>query len=58
MRLYTVYFICKFLYMCRVISPPIIRAQITVCTACGTSQPLLLPFAVVEELRQVATTVN
>ena len=103
MQLYTVYFICKLLYMFRAVSPPIIRstnnciysiwywgtvvaicrvnkcprrcnytqfilsvncstcfgwflhpssgAQITVSTAPGTSQPLLLPVATVEELR-------
>jgi hypothetical protein len=51
MQLYTVYFICKLLYMFRVVSPPIIRAQITVFTASGTSQPLLLSVAMVEELR-------
>ena len=96
MQLYTVYFVCKLLYMFRVVSPPIIRstsncmykisnilrnvskcptrctytqfilsvncstrfgwflrpssgAQITVCTASGTSQPLLMPVTIVEE---------
>ena len=48
---HTVYFICKMLYMFRSVSPPIIRAQITVSTASGISQPLLLPVAIVEELR-------
>jgi len=51
MQLYTVYFICKLLYMFRVVSPPITGAQITVSTAPSTSQLLLLPVAIVEELR-------
>jgi len=37
-RIYTVYFICKLLYMFRVVSPPIIGAQIIVSTASGISQ--------------------
>jgi len=51
MQLYTVYFISKLPYMFWVVSPPITGAQITVSTASGTSQPLLLPVAIVEELR-------
>jgi len=46
MQQYTVYFISKLLYMFRVVSPPIIRNTITVSTASGTSQPLLLPVAI------------
>jgi len=51
MQLHTVYFICKLLYMFRVVSPPIIRSTNNVSTAPGTSQPLLLPAAFVEGLR-------
>ena len=51
MQLYTLYFICKLLYMFRVVSPPIIRSTKNVFTASGTGQPLLLPVAIVEELR-------
>jgi len=57
MQLYTVYFTCELLYMFRVVSPPIIRAQITVSTASGTGQPLLLPVAIVEELRLRSTII-
>jgi len=53
MQLYTVYFICKLLYMFRVVSPPIIRSTKTVFVAPGTSQPLLLPVGIVEEWRVI-----
>ena len=52
MQLYTVYFICKMLYMFRVVSPPIVRStNICIYTTSGTSQPLLLPFDILEEMR-------
>ena len=35
MQYYTVYFICKQLYMFRVVPSPIIRSQTTVSTASG-----------------------
>ena len=56
-QLYTVYLICKLLYMFRVISPPIIR-NTTVSTASGTSRPLLLTVVIVEELRLQSQLLN
>jgi len=51
MQLYTVYFICKLLYMFQVFSPPIIRSTNSLFTESGTSQPLMLDVAIAEELR-------
>jgi len=73
MQLYTVYFICKLLYMFRVVSPPIIRSTnnciysiwywstvVATCCYCGGVENV----AIVEELRlslnssTIATTVD
>jgi len=52
MQLYTVYFICKLLYMFRMVSPPIIGSTNNCIYSIWYYQPLLLPVAIVEELRR------
>jgi len=54
MQLDTVYFICKLLYMFRVVSLPIIRST---NNCIYSSQPLLLPVAIVEELSLKSPTI-
>ena len=50
MQLYTIYFICKLLYMFRVVPPPIIRSIKLYLRRLVLVKPLLVPVAIVEEL--------
>jgi len=51
MQRYTVFYFCKLLYMFRVFPPPIIRSTTLYLQHLVFVKPLLLPTAVVEELK-------